>query len=167
MSSGKDHARASKFIAPVAAFGTGAFVHWASDDLAWAALAAAGGLVGCALVGQVLSPDLDQEDLTRSDWIVLRRLGPFAGLWLAYFYPYAWLIPHRSAISHFPVISTAIRIIYLCAPLWFIRDWIAAKMTVEIAVFLTGCLTGLMVSDTAHYYMDLWSTSKKRKARAK
>ena len=132
MSSGAQHAQASKVLAPVAALGMLALCQ--------------------GVVGLILSPDLDQTTITASEWYMVRRLGPLAGLWIAYFWPYAVLIKHRSALSHWPVLGTVGRLAYLLwGPVWVI---IRKGLTVPPWALALGMFCGLAVSDAAHYVMD-------------
>jgi len=83
-------------LAPVLALGAWAIV---GADLAW--------LFACGLVfGTVwLSPDLDHHvgSASARRWWLLRCI------WA----PYAMMIPHRSVLSHGPVIGTAGRLLWL------------------------------------------------------
>lgn len=172
MSSGKDHARASKILAPVASFGIGAFVNWASGNLTWAALAATGGFVGC-LAGIVLLPDLDQEIITTGEWTAMRwlkRFGIFGNLlgklWVSYWVPYS-IIPHRSVLSHGILIGTIGRVAYL----FWLPIGLAIKnkvvFPVEFYIVAMSAFVGLVISDIAHLIMDNWSTSRKHKVGAR
>ncbi len=72
---------------------------------------------GC-LAGLIITPDLDIRHFTHAEQIVRRsggRAGNFlAGLWLALWWPYSHLVPyHRHALSHMPVLGTALRVLYL------------------------------------------------------
>lgn len=164
MSTGKAHARASKALAPIAALGTGCFCQFVGDYLPGSILAGAGTLFGCGIVGQILSPDLDQPNITASEWYVIRRLGPLAGLWIAFWWPYAVLIKHRSALSHYPVVGTAGRLAYLFwGPLLAIKNW-DTPVPVWAAVLFTGMIAGLAVSDMAHYVMDFRPKRRRRRA---
>jgi len=148
MSSGKDHARASKFLALPVAVASFAVV----DD----PVLALGAVLGCGIVGQVLSPDLDQSDLTRSDWLVLKRAGVFGGLWLAWLYPYAVAIPHRHPLSHAPVVGTVGRVLYVTLPFLVgarLLDWSPVIPAVVVRL-LVGVFFGLLISDVAHWAMD-------------
>ena len=77
------------------------------------AVAAAAFLIG----GLWLSPDLD----TRSN--ATRRWGPLALLW----WPYRRWLPHRSFLSHSPLVGTAGRLLYLAALAalgsWLLHPW--------------------------------------------
>lgn len=154
MSTGKAHARASKALAPLAAPGTGAFCHAVGLSPVQSALAALGAFAGCGIVGQILSPDLDQVTVTRSEWSVIKRLGPLGWIFVIYWSVYAWAIPHRHPISHAPILSTAIRLAYMFAPAWLLAGSVAVPGWATPV--LAGMVVGLMVSDTAHWIMDFW-----------
>jgi uncharacterized metal-binding protein len=64
--------------------------------------------IAAAILGDLfLSPDLDNGSGSRA----YRMWGPLRFLW----YPYMRALPHRSAVSHWPVIGTAGRLLYLGA----------------------------------------------------
>lgn len=134
MSSGKAHALASTALAPVLAS-----VVLARNYNVTTAFCVG---VGC-LLGLWLSPDLDIDGITYSETLLPGLIGV---LFRAYWWPYAKLIPHRHWLSHAPVISTTLRIIY--AFWWF------AFLDVHWFVVLAPVWCGLMFSDAAHWLMD-------------
>lgn len=109
MSSGKRHAQMS--LALSVPLGVVSFV--ATSDIAFALSAG----VGCGIVGQLISPDLDQISITRSESTAMRWFKIFGVVWMAYWLLYGWLIPHRHWLSHAPIIGTAGRLVYLLLPL--------------------------------------------------
>jgi len=129
--------------------------------------AAAGG----CMAGVLITPDLDVDNATRSHYIVLRRTGWIGFLvWRAIWLPYGLAIGHRSWVSHMPVISTLIRLLYLVMILALVsiganalghpfawRDWIVDNLLVRVGV------GGLMISDTLHWLADIISTGIKRR----
>jgi len=163
MSSGKAHARASTALSPVAAFGAFGFCQLVGEYLLGSIVAGAGALVGCGIVGKILSSDLDQKNITASEWYVLKWLGPLAGLWIAYWWPYAMLIKHRSPLSHYPVIGTAGRLIYLLLG----PTYLIVKQDIDVSpwvlVLVAGAVFGLVISDTAHYVMDFRPKRRRRR----
>lgn len=139
-------------------------------------LACAGGVtVGC-LSGIILSPDLDLETITVSEWYVIKTplighiIGPlFIALWM----PYARMFAHRSVWTHGPFISTIIRLGYLGCVLqcvqWIFPHIILVRWDISPRVsewlrillndpqhypFLVGWITGLILSDIGHYGRD-------------
>ena len=148
MPSGRVHAKCTAVLAIPACFMTlGATGSWLSG--------AACGL-GC-LSGIALTPDLDQEGLSNSEYWLIKWTMGLGFLWTMLWYPYARLCKHRSIISHFPILSTAFRLAYLAIfPAIAIalgwtppeRDWPAYQ---ELALWAVG---GLVVSDIAHWALD-------------
>ena len=72
---------------------------------------------GCA-VGLVVTPDLDVRQRSTHSETIMRHSGGCLGgvLWSLLWLPYAYLIPrHRRPLSHWPVIGTALRLLYLLA----------------------------------------------------
>lgn len=128
--------------------------------------------IGC-LTGIILTPDLDQETLTFSEYKLMNsrnRVIALGGWLLALvFLPYAWSIPHRHWLSHGLVISTLIRLVYLAImvaiPAWLLFgvDIIAYVPVVVKSSIFGYFLTGLLISDILHGLMDLASTGLKRK----
>jgi uncharacterized metal-binding protein len=94
MASGRSHDRATSLLA--LPFG---LLWW--PLLGWMGSAVASGafLIG----GLWLSPDLDTQSRAT------RRWGPIALLW----WPYRRWLPHRSVISHSPLLGSAGRLLYL------------------------------------------------------
>jgi uncharacterized metal-binding protein len=156
MASGKAHATASILLtlpAGMLAFGLGG--DWD------AATACAVG----SLAGVVLSPDLDVDDPTHSNYIVGKYLGCIgAAAWFAFWWAYAKFIPHRSPLSHWPVLGTLLRLLYivvLSAPIWFLITLFLFGSGESLPTpgpalekWLWWAILGLMLSDTMHYIMD-------------
>ena len=125
------------------------------------------GAVACSagcLAGIILSPDLDVPSRTHSEYLVYRALGRFFGaVWFAFWWLYARLIPHRSPLSHFPLIGTFSRFLYvylLGGVLWYGATsiagspaWIPLFEWLRIPVF-SWAIVVLDASDTLHYLMD-------------
>lgn len=138
---------------------------------------AAGGIAcaaGC-LAGIILSPDLDVEHRTESEYLIYRWLGKFLGaVWFAFWWLYGKVIPHRHFISHFPVIGTLGRIAYiylLGGVLWYGSTvlvtgsgaWLPLMAWLANPTFSWG-VVGLILADTLHYIMDVlpfWRQSRR------
>lgn len=158
MSTGKQHAQATTaLVFPVAVSSLFLLPH---DPLSGAIT----GAVGC-LTGLIIDPDLDIENITRSEWQMIKKLWIVGMLWVALWYPYARAIPHRSPLSHWPLLGTAGRVLYLL---------LLAKLAGAILGVPVGILAivqqplfqvwfyGLAVADTVHFIMDVVSTKLKR-----
>lgn len=110
MATGKAHALATVIAGGVAAPALVLLAHVpAGEGAAFA--------VGC-LAGLLVNPDLDLRRFTHAEQVVRDSTGPlgrfFAGLWYAFWWPYARLIPsHRHPLSHFPLLGTLLRLLYL------------------------------------------------------
>ena len=112
-------------------------------------LAAVGVLAGYAL-GNIVEPDLDILDRTRSENDAIKAFGVAAGyVWIAFWLVYALLIPHRSRLSHGLVVSTAIRLLYLFW--WVPLVWDTGGL---LWVFAFGVFLGLVISDSVHIIAD-------------
>ena len=101
MAAGRDHDRATLAWCLPVGFLAGCWLGWFNG-----ALTAFGFMVG----GLWLSPDLDVRSTA------LRRWGVLRGIW----WPYRRLLPHRSLLSHGPVIGMALRLAWLSALLLLI-----------------------------------------------
>lgn len=85
------------------------------------------------LLGLLMHPDLDQPILDTSEHKILRWTFGFGSFWIGMFYGYAILFPHRSIWSHFPFLSTAIRM------LWF---WLQYVVRVFFVYFVVSSWSG-------------------------
>ena len=106
-------------------------------------------IVGAFLGDLFLSPDLDHNVGSLS----YRAWGPLRFVWM----PYMYLVPHRSAVSHFPIVGTAGRLLYLGLPvyvvalfcghdlLWIILDPHPAAI---------AAVVGLEISNSLHFIAD-------------
>ncbi|PQV64540.1 putative metal-binding protein [Abditibacterium utsteinense] len=148
MASGKVHTACSMALAAIS---FGAIAGGLGDTHLGAACAA-----GC-IAGIFLTPDLDQEGLSHSENILIKATLGIGYLWLLLWYPYAKLIPHRSPLSHFPVLGTAIRLLYL--GIWAaIPAYFGFRMSApspEMWPLLQWGIFGLALSDLGHFVFDL------------
>ncbi|HMN11174.1 MAG TPA: DUF2227 family putative metal-binding protein [Bellilinea sp.] len=107
------------------------------------------------LVSLWVNPDLDLNP--RLVWRSPKKL-----LWQLVWYPYAKLIPHRGILSHFPLIGTAVRLLYFFLPAYILLLLMGASIQVAPRS-LEWMLFGLALSDTLHVLADVFSTSLKRR----
>ena len=145
MSSGKTHQKATLFLAvPAAVVGAMVGPGWPY------AAAAAGGV----LFGLWAHPDRDLP-AARID----NQVGPLGLVGALLWAPYAWAHPHRSFLSHAPLVSTLLRLLYLAALLWLAlwlagADYRSLALTVWQSPYLPYALGGLAASDLLHIVMD-------------
>lgn len=152
MATGSQHAAGTLVLTPITAAGA----WWLTNgDMTTAVIAGAG-----CLSGLLISPDLDMEGVTNSEyWLVRWTLG-LGWLWVMLWYPYAVIARHRG-LSHAPLIGTIGRVLYviilyagfylllayffnLKLPLWPILLW-------RPGVVFVG---GLAISDIGHWLLD-------------
>lgn len=130
-----------------------------------------------ALVGILITPDLDVDNGNISNTIIRNRLGrwPEVG-WNLLWYPYRKSLRHGSPLSHWPVISTVFRLAYLVLFLlvipylglalvapgaWDVAlelHWWAAVAARHYQVIL-----GLIGSDLIHWGLDVLTTEHAHK----
>lgn len=128
MASGRSHSIASLTAAAC-------FVTSGAPERAW--------LAAGAFMGVVVTPDLDHDDGTLSQYFV-RGLGHWLERgWWYYWWPYRRLLAHRSFWSHAPIISTVLRLAYL---FWWVY---ALGWTLPPAL-----IVGLCTADILHWLMD-------------
>jgi len=116
-----------------------------------------GALVGC-VAGVAMSPDLDQEGISASEWWLVNKTLGIGWLWVMVWFPYARAFRHKQA-SHWPVIGTAGRVIYLTL-LCILAAWLLNVHGATIGWpqiephYLAGAFVGLAASDALHWLMD-------------
>jgi len=127
---------------------------WGTGSGETPALAAAAA-TGCA-AGVLLTPDLDIKG-TRADRIVRTEAGILpAIIWGLFWNPYSTLIPHRSWLSHGPLIGTALRLIYMAVPLYILG------IMPRPGPMLARIIAGLVISDNLHIGADFLLTGIKK-----
>lgn len=124
---------------------------------------------GCA-AGLLVTPDLDVDGGNYSAYILKVVGGEVASkVWVFLWSPYSKLMPHRSPWSHSPILSTAIRMLYvavLMAPLLFASYLVSGLNTVTLREELLQFIpffAGLAIVDTLHIVMDVTTTTIKRR----
>lgn len=129
------------------------------------------------LLGLIIGPDLDVDEGWRGDYL-LRALH-IEWVYDLFWEAYRHAIKHRSPLSHFPVLGTLIRILYLFIPLQVLV--IKDQPTPHLKLFLHAfpaqlvsivfwflawyfwfyipyvappLITGIIISDTLHWIYD-------------
>lgn len=113
------------------------------------------GTVG-ALSGTIITPDLDVDAGCIAFKNVEYAFGkPLATFWRLFWYPYALIFAHRSILSHFPIISTLIRVLYMLIPLYGLFYALGWDFGLIWDFKNVEFLFGLVMVDTIHYFMDI------------
>jgi uncharacterized metal-binding protein len=99
--------------------------------------------------------------------LVRENAGMIAYLvWRSLWLPYAQLIPHRSWVSHAPVIGTILRLVYLVFMTGLVL--MALGLSVEpgsLPGWWIWAASGLAVSDALHWAADVSASRVKRMVR--
>jgi uncharacterized metal-binding protein len=165
MADGRTHALATKSLAVLlfaGQMGSGLLHGYSMQETVFSALALLVGTLG----GLFLTPDLDIDAGSMSEEEV-RKISPFGeNIWWIYWFPYRWLIPHRSPLSHWPIIGTLGRLLYLSIPyltilaITFVINqsafgWLAfAGLWLLFFQYFQIAVLGLASSDLLHFFMD-------------
>src|SRR3990167_3693586 len=111
-----------------------------------------------AVIGILLSPDLDVDNGNIADYMIKRYTGGIVETaWTMLWTVYRKAFKHRSFLSHFPLVSTIIRIAYLGALYLLIATplhWLSGIVRIDWPLFLWWCFIGLVLADSAHYGLD-------------
>lgn len=143
MPSGKVHLVASLVTTGVAAV---AYAVYQPLPIETAAFAGIGMLAAC-----VITPDLDVDGRTHEEAVFysVPLVGPLLGiLWQTYWAPYALAIPHRSWLSHGPLIGTALRMVYTLA-IPIVLGWLMPRWEWVLPVY-----AGWAAIDLVHVTLD-------------
>lgn len=107
-----------------------------------------------ALSGIMIGPDWDVNNGNITYHYVRKYAGlPAEFVWRCFLWIYAHVMPHRGVMSHGPIISTLIRLLYISAfvaPVWIYLKLPPPRFSVEAGWWLVG----LICSDVTHYFMD-------------
>lgn len=138
-----------------------AFAYGASADQLGSGLACAAGCIA----GIPLTPDLDQETISSSEYSIIKWTMGLGFLWAMLWYPYARLLKHRSPLSHWPLLGTAGRLFYLglFVAVAMALGWTLPQWPLDLIGWGIG---GLVLSDTAHWLLDWkFGDSPRRRSR--
>jgi hypothetical protein len=111
--------------------------------------------------GRYIDPDLDLISTSASESRLMEDFGIFGSIIVGYFVIYAYLMRfvgigkkgHRNFYSHFPGVSTIIRLIWLLAPPTLVSWWFMDIPT-ELWVLYAGLFCGLLLADCIHFILD-------------
>ena len=110
-----------------------------------------------ALLGVLVSPDLDLMENGNYSMVILRKHSDFlASLWRLFWLPYGKLSHHRG-MSHWPIIGTLIRAVYIIIPIIIIAI-IIIQLGLPISwnmAWFVPLFIGLMLADFVHIVLDV------------
>jgi uncharacterized metal-binding protein len=116
------------------------------------------GLLAGYGMGRYFTPDLDQVTVTTSEGRLMNDFKILGYVIVGYTTIYGAMFRrwHRSFITHFPVISTAIRLVFL---FWWIiffyrRGWLV--FGIDDLYIGAGILFGMSMADSMHWLSDTW-----------
>lgn len=118
------------------------------------------------MLQRLMTPDLDQEQETYSEYLAYKLNKFFGVFWVFYWLIYAKLIPHRHFLSHSPVLSTIIRFTYFCIPIYLgyligikplIYLWTYMIFYWDLTLYF---LLGLVIGDLGHLLLDYNKSAK-------
>lgn len=106
--------------------------------------------------GIPLTPDLDVAENRKKRTV-----------WNIFWYPYAKFMPHRHPLSHWPVLSTLLRLLYIVllpalVLLAFDQWYNVTTLLYGYRDFVIAWFFGLVISDTLHWFADIITTYWKR-----
>ena len=116
------------------------------------------GVATGAMVGIMVGCDNDVDSGNIADYIIKRYTGNIVEtVWVMLWTVYRKAFKHRSFLSHFPLVSTIIRIAYLAAFYFLIATplkYLSSFVQVDWAYFLWWAFVGLVLADTSHWGLD-------------
>lgn len=114
------------------------------------------------IVGILIGPDLDVDAGNVSDSIIRKVSRPAQWIWRKFWTPYSLALPHRSTLSHLPVLSTLVRLGYIVVGLnlFLIMGWGISRIVGwddSVSFFWLwdwSFFWGLVHADTIHWLAD-------------
>lgn len=99
-----------------------------------------------AMAGVFLTPDHDVDGGNFTDTIIRKVSYVGQKVWRVFWTPYALLLPHRGKLSHFPVLSTFIRLGYIL-------------LAINLIVWLIGLVSKILGGDNTVSFVFWWNWS--------
>lgn len=111
------------------------------------------------LAGRWVDPDLDQPGLTAAEGRMFREMRFLGALFASYWLPYGYLCRrhHRSAWTHFPLLSTALRLVWLFPIIYIAGRFLGIPYNHDSRIVIGGVWLGLSMADAIHYAADMMS----------
>ena len=135
---GKQHATVSTITASVTVLASPALTRLVGYD-------AVMGLIAGAIVGILVTPDIDHHVITYEENRIKRWCNLCGKIWIIYWLPYSKAFKHRG-ISHAPIVGTMTRALYFPLPV-IVAGWFGIASVV-------GLLAGWALQDLLHIAGD-------------
>lgn len=106
-------------------------------------------------MARYVEPDLDLFGITSSEGRMIHDFKILGAFMVAYWVPYGYMFRahHRSFLTHFPLVSTSIRMLYMAPPIF----WFLSKFGIWewwMVPFTFGVWVGLSINDALHWSAD-------------
>lgn len=124
-----------------------------------------------AMAGVFLTPDHDVDGGNFTDTLIRKVSVVAQKVWRVFWTPYALVLPHRGKFSHFPILSTFIRLGYILLAVnllvWVIglvsKILLGGDNTVSFVFWWNNSFfLGLVHVDTLHYLADKFIKGKEQ-----
>lgn len=168
MADGRTHATLTYATALLVGAGSAGVVSSASLPPAQTTALVGTAIAGC-LFGLIVYPDLDISPLEGKTVYGIQIATRMIGfLWVLMWLPYGILIPHRSPLSHLPVLGTAIRLVYfgvfvfLISSIWGGHWWLYDYLFIIYKTYTIVFIIALMIADFVHFFADILISSERR-----
>lgn len=139
MANGKKHARATRrTLWTLGIISTGLIIYYQQWEMS--------GLYIGAILGHILTPDIDHHFVTYEEHRMYRINQLFGTIWYYYWAPYQWAFSHRG-ISHIMLLGTLTRFIYL---LWYPLMAYPQFVVVYVYMFIAWS-----IQDYMHLILDI------------
>ena len=116
------------------------------------------GVAAGAMLGCLISPDADVNGGSIADFYIRRYTGVVVEmLWDGLWAFYRKVCRHRGFLSHAPIISTILRILYIGTFYFLISTplkYLFGLVQIDWPLFWWWCFIGLVLADSAHYGLD-------------
>lgn len=122
------------------------------------------GFISGYLMGRYVDPDADLIGVTSSEGRLMRELKIFGVLLTMWLFPYAYLMRfvglngrkgHRNFFSHFPIVGTLIRYIWIFGLPMFLYWWYIADFPIWFPAVVLSSFSGLCLADIFHWVADM------------
>lgn len=113
-------------------------------------------------IGMIANPDMDMENGRRGHTYIKEWPDSLKPMWAEFWREYSRQIPHRSAQSHAPGLSTSIRLSYLLRPVKARTGPLWPFLHIVGAPFCLFVWLGMYRQDLSHALLDRWFAQNRK-----